>query len=130
VRLEEFPHLSGEERQQKSDALAETLVLIRGMLPEAAQGEALPQLAAEMVRLSQVIAGLLSPAFPDSREARQLALVERWRKIFGKQEEFARPILETRLDSCGHLPYQRGILSEKPGIRLGHHRRSWAGHRS
>ncbi|OLE34547.1 MAG: hypothetical protein AUG45_04185 [Ktedonobacter sp. 13_1_20CM_3_54_15] len=92
--LEEFPHLSGEERQQKSDALAETLVLIRGMLPEAAQGEALPQLAAEMVRLSQVIAGLLSPAFPDSREARQLALVERWRKIFGKQEEFARPILE------------------------------------
>jgi serine/threonine protein kinase len=86
--------LDGREGEEKADNLAETLALIRDTLPEEARGEALPSLAAEAQRLSQVVTTLLSPGPSDSREQGLLRLVTNWRKIFGKQEDFARPLLE------------------------------------
>jgi serine/threonine protein kinase/DNA polymerase III delta prime subunit len=90
----ELATLDGLELEEKTNGLAETLALIRDTLPEEAQGEALPSLAAEAQRLSLIVADLLSPGPADSREQALLRLVTNWRKIFGKQEEFARPILE------------------------------------
>jgi len=45
-------------------------------------------------RLRQIVKRELDPAFPESREGRLQTLVERWRKLFGEDQNFARPILE------------------------------------
>jgi serine/threonine protein kinase len=92
--LEDLDRLPKEARQAKREELSESLALIRATLPEEIQGEPLTALKDELIRLSQIVSRLLSPALPDSREARLLELVEGWRKIFGKQQEFAAPILE------------------------------------
>ncbi len=93
--IEDLDGQDAEEALKKTADLAASLELIRTTLPADLQGETLPTLAAEHGRLSQVIADFLSPGLSESREARLLTLVERWRKIFGKQEkEFAKPILE------------------------------------
>ncbi len=94
---EEFAELATldvEELAEKASNLAEMLALIRDTLPEDARGEALPALAQEAQRFSLIVANLLSPGSSDSREQALLRLVTNWRKIFGKQEDFARPILE------------------------------------
>jgi hypothetical protein len=95
---EEFAELAtlddGEELAEKASNLRDVLALIRDTLPEDARGEALPALAQEAQRLSLITANLLSPGSTDSREQALLRLVTNWRKIFGKQEDFARPILE------------------------------------
>ena len=86
--------LDVEELEEKASNTAEMLSLIRDTLPEDARGEALPALAQEAQRLSLIVANLLSPGSSDSHEQALLRLVTNWRKIFGKQEDFARPILE------------------------------------
>lgn len=93
-RLEHLPHLSGEEEDREREDLWATLALIRATLPEAAQGTTLPSLHEEHQRLKQAVDGLLDPAFPETQESRLVTLVERWRKIFGRDANFARPILE------------------------------------
>ena len=83
------------ELGDQADDLATTLELVRSILPEEARGEPDPQLTMERKRLLQIISNLLAPdaEAPRSREQQLLDVVERWRKIFGKQNEFARPIL-------------------------------------
>jgi superfamily I DNA and/or RNA helicase len=80
--------------QQKNEHLSSTLALVRSYLPEPFQGDIEPLFAAERVRLSRLVTNLLGPDLSESREAKMLKLVENWRKIFGKQRDFARPILE------------------------------------
>ncbi len=92
--LAALPTLPERDRDTTQNALSETLALIRETLPEDARGEALPSLEAEAQRLSQVVARTLSPGGADSREQALLQLVTNWRKVFGKQEDFGRPILE------------------------------------
>ena len=79
---------------RKTEEIASTLALIRSYLPEEAQGNVLGSLAAERERLYNVVITFLDEDLPDSREAKLLALVQRWQKIFGKQNDFASPILE------------------------------------
>jgi len=86
--------LPERDRDTTQNALSETLALIRETLPEDARGAALPTLEAETQRLSQIVARILSPGIDDSREQALLQLVTNWRKVFGKQEDFGRPILE------------------------------------
>jgi serine/threonine protein kinase len=93
-RIERLPQLIGEEARHEQEDLWGTLALIHATLPEEVQGIALSSLHEEYQRLRQIVSHELDPAFPESRESRLLALVERWRKIFGKDMNFARPILE------------------------------------
>jgi serine/threonine protein kinase len=93
-RLEHLPHLANEEREHEQEDVWATLALIHSTLPEEVQGSVLPSLHEEHQRLRQIVSRELDPAFPESRESRLQMLVERWRKIFGKDMNFARPILE------------------------------------
>ncbi len=80
--------------QKKTEHISSTLALIRAYLPEPFQDEAESRLAAERVRLHRLVINMLGSDLSESLEAKQLELVQRWRKIFGKQRDFARPILE------------------------------------
>jgi len=50
-------------------------------------------LAAERTRLGEAVACVLAPEETITREQKLLELVQGWRKVFGKQAEFARPIV-------------------------------------
>lgn len=93
-QLEHLPQLTGEERERAQEDLWDTFALIHATLPEEIQGTMLPSLHEEHQRLKQLVSRELDPVFPESRESRLQILVERWRKIFGKDMHFARPILE------------------------------------
>ncbi len=80
--------------QKKTEHISLTLALVRAYLPEPFQSEIEPHLPAERVRLYRLVTNMLGPDLSESREAKMLKLVENWRKIFGKQRGFARPILE------------------------------------
>jgi serine/threonine protein kinase len=90
----ELPMTESEELLENAAELTETLDLIRETLPEEVRGHPHSSVLAEAERLSQIVTSLLSPGASDAREQALLQLVSRWRKIFGKQEDFARPILE------------------------------------
>jgi serine/threonine protein kinase len=93
-QIEHLPQLDSEQAHREHEDLWTTLALIRTTLPEEEQGTVLLSLYEEHQRLRQIVSRLLDPAFPESRESRLQALVERWRKIFGKDWAFSRPILE------------------------------------
>jgi serine/threonine protein kinase len=93
-KLEHLSQLTKEEYQREEANIWEVLALIHATLPERVQGTPLLSLHDEHQRLQEIVGRELDPAFPDTRETRMKELVERWRKIFGKDKTFARPILE------------------------------------
>lgn len=79
---------------EKNAYISSTLELIRSYLPESAQSGIISQLSQERERLYRVVTTLLDTTSSDSREEQLLNLVQRWRKTFGRQEDFVTPILE------------------------------------
>lgn len=91
IELEECQTLVRE----KTEDISSTLALIRSYLPESVQNGDEPSLQSERERLYSVVTNLLLPSGEfASREAKLLDLVQRWRKVFGKRNDFAGPILE------------------------------------
>lgn len=80
--------------KQKTDDLSFDLALIRSYLPDEIRYTASPSLATERENLSHAIHTLLEPDTSGSREANLLKFVQDWRKIFGKHDDFAEPLLE------------------------------------
>jgi hypothetical protein len=84
--------------EQRTAYITSILALVRSYLPESMQQEALPSLAEERKRLYVVVTNLLptddETHRAQSREAKLFDLVKRWRRVFGKQDDFAGPILE------------------------------------
>jgi superfamily I DNA and/or RNA helicase len=81
--------------QEKSEDISTILALIRSYLLEEIQGVIESSLSLERERLYNVVTKLLTPAGESStREARLLDLVQGWRKVFGKRNDFAEPIFE------------------------------------
>lgn len=80
--------------QEKREYIVSIFDLIRSYLPENLQEPAEPNLPEERERLVQAVTALLHPGEFSSRETKLLDLVQRWRRIFGKQSDFAEPILE------------------------------------
>jgi serine/threonine protein kinase len=83
-----------ERIEKRKEKAASDLSLIRDTLPEEVQGQPLASLSAESRRLTRLVANLLGAENIDSREAKLLDLVQRWRKVFGRKEDFARPLIE------------------------------------
>lgn len=79
--------------EKRKEKIASDLLLIRDTLPEE-KGQPLASLSAERDRLTRLVANLLGMENIDSREAKLLDLVQRWRKVFGRKEDFARPLIE------------------------------------
>lgn len=92
--ITELTTLSKRGWQEQAEDFSTKLALIRETLPVEVQEESASTLVAEWQRLTQIVSNLLSPPGTDNREQELLQLVTRWRKIFGKQEEFAQPLLE------------------------------------
>lgn len=70
------------------------LKLVRDTLPEAAQENQARTFVAEHERLSRMVAELLYIDETGSREEKLLKLLQDWRKLFGKKEDFVEPLLE------------------------------------
>lgn len=96
TRHEQPQHVQEVEAhiRQKQESVLSTLALVRSYLPEPLQQGVESLVAGERVRLYRLVCNLLDPDLSQSREAKLIKLVENWRKIFGKQRDFARPILE------------------------------------
>ncbi|MBV9689454.1 MAG: protein kinase [Ktedonobacteraceae bacterium] len=93
-RIQSLNQQAQSKQEAEEQDLWETLDLIRQTLPEEARPSQADTLAEEHRRLTAQVTRLLSPQFPGCQEEDLVALVKQWRRIFGRDFTFARPILE------------------------------------
>ena len=80
--------------QQNMEHIKVQLGLIYETIPDTLRGSPAASFSAERERLAHLIISLLQIKTEETREEKLLDLVQRWRKIFGRQEDFAEPLFE------------------------------------
>jgi len=78
----------------KKEHIASTLALVVAYLPQTAVGAPASTLDAEHQRLRSIVKRMQDGEDVVSQDAKILDLVQRWRKVFGKRDDFAVPILD------------------------------------
>ncbi len=79
--------------QEKTIHIESTLELVRSYIPKELLGYPISSLSEEREFLLQTVRNQLKPELVASRETQLLDLVQQWRKVFGKQEDFTEPII-------------------------------------